>query len=80
MTVEQEAAAELLRRRKARQSLTEFAMSIDVPGRPVSEDEDEWLFSPIETSVALHHRVLLAVLERVYRREIRQAMVFMPPG
>lgn len=76
----QQAAAELLRRRKAASGLAQFAMGIDVPGRPVSDAEDEWMFHPIETSVALHHRVLLEVLERVHRREIRQAMIFMPPG
>lgn len=69
-----------MRRRAARSSLAQFAMSIDVPGKPVSEDENEWLFHPIETSVALHHRVLLELLERVHRREIKQLMVFMPPG
>lgn len=71
---------ELLRRRMARTSLAQFAMAIDVPGKPVSEAEDEWMFHPIETSVALHHRVLMDLLDRVQRREIRQLMVFMPPG
>lgn len=71
---------EILRRRAARTSLVHFAQAIDVPGKPASDDENEWLFNPIETSVALHHRVLMALLERVYRREIKQAMIFMPPG
>lgn len=80
MTSPKEAAAELLRRRTARAGLAQFTLAIDVPGKPVSEDENEWLFHPVETSVALHHRVLLELLERVHRREIKQLMVFMPPG
>lgn len=59
-----------------------FAQAIDVPGKPVSEDENEtdWLFRPIETSIAPHHLLLMEALDRVYRREIKQLMVFMPPG
>lgn len=72
--------AEFMRRRLARTGLAQFANAIDVPGKPVSENEDEWLFHPIETSVALHHRVLMALLDKVQSREIRQLMVFMPPG
>ena len=71
---------ELVRRAVARTSLTRFALAIDVPGKPVSDNDDESMFSPIETSVALHHRALLGVLERVFTRDIKQAMIFMPPG
>jgi predicted phage terminase large subunit-like protein len=71
---------EFVRRKLARTGLIRFAQSIDVPGRPVSDDDDESLFHPVETGVALHHRALLGVLERVYTRDIKQAMVFMPPG
>lgn len=70
----------MLRRERAAESLAEFALAIDVPGKPASEDEDEWLFEPIETSVALHHRVLMQLLDRLHERVIRNAMVFMPPG
>lgn len=84
----QQAAAELLRRRKARESLLGYANAIDIPGRPVTEDEDEWLFRPIETSVAAHHFALLQMLEGLalgtlvdeYGTVIRNGMVFMPPG
>ena len=73
---------EFLRRRAARTSLAQFALGIDVPGKPIAEDEGEtdWLFHPVETSLALHHRVLMGLLDRVHRREIKQAMIFMPPG
>lgn len=72
--------SEMLRRRMARTGLAQFAMGIDVPGKPVSDAEDEWMFHPIETSVAVHHRILMDVLDRVHRRDIKQLMVFMPPG
>ena len=82
------AATELLKRRKARTSLISYANAIDIPGRPVTDDEDEWLFRPIETSVAAHHYALLQMLEALamgtmlddYGNVIRNGMVFMPPG
>lgn len=84
----QEAAAELLRRRRARANLSAFANAIDVPGKPLSEDEDEWLFKPIETSLAKHHLVLLDMLQSIAEGvavdssgiPIKQGMIFMPPG
>jgi predicted phage terminase large subunit-like protein len=79
---------ELLRRRRARSSLIAYANAIDVPGKPVSEDEDEWLFQPIETSLARHHIALLTMLQGLAEgtligpdgKSIKNAMVFMPPG
>jgi predicted phage terminase large subunit-like protein len=76
----QAAAAELLRRRKARASLLGYVNAIDVPGKPASEDPDEWMFKPIETSVAAHHILLLDRLEKVAKGEIKRLMIFMPPG
>lgn len=76
----QYAAAELLRRRRARSSLVDYVKAIDVPGRPVSVDEDEWLFSSIETGVAAHHLLILSIMEKVIKREIPRAMFFLPPG
>lgn len=78
--VELDTEAELVRRKRAKLSLAEFARSIDIPGRPYSNDEDEWMFHPIETGIALHHQVLMKLLDRVHNREIKQLMVFMPPG
>lgn len=59
-----------------------FAQAIDVPGKPIAEDEKEsdWLFQPVETGLALHHKVLMAALDKVADRKIQQLMVFMPPG
>jgi predicted phage terminase large subunit-like protein len=78
---QQEAAAELLRRRKARADLGAYALAIDIPGKPVDEeDEDAWLFRPIETSVAAHHFLLLQELQRVSETPYGRLMVLMPPG
>lgn len=75
-----QAAAEVLRRQFGRNSLVEFAQSIDVPGKPVSEDPDEWIFKPVESVVASHHVLLMDTLDRVLTGEIQNLMVFMPPG
>jgi predicted phage terminase large subunit-like protein len=77
---QQEAAAELLRRRRGRASLVGYANAIDIPGKPVDEDPDGWLFKPAETAVAAHHLLLLEALERTIARRHGRLMVFMPPG
>lgn len=76
----EQAAAELLRRRRGKESLVEFAQAIDVPGRPATDDADEWIFLPVETTTAAHHRLIMECLDRVFRREIRNLMIFAPPG
>lgn len=80
MITPEQAAAELLRRQFGAGSLPDFAQAIDVPGRPASEDDDEWLFNPIETVAAKHHILLMDTLDRVLDGEITNLMVFMPPG
>lgn len=74
------AAAELLRRRRGRATLAGYANAIDIPGKPASEDPDEWLFQPVETSLAAHHLLLLNVIERALQTRYGRFMVFMPPG
>ena len=74
------AARELLRRRRGRESLQGFAQAIEIPGAPVSEDPDEWLFRPVETSLAVHHSLLLRELQRCMFTRYGRLMVFMPPG
>lgn len=76
----QQAALELLRRKRARTSLVDYAQAIDVPGRPVSDDPDEWVFLPVETGTADHHVLLMKTLEEVEAGTVKQLMVFMPPG
>lgn len=76
----QEAARELLRRRLARKSLIGFANSIDIPGAPVSDDPEEWMFRPIETSVAKHHEIIMSTLDEVANGTLKRVMLFLPPG
>jgi predicted phage terminase large subunit-like protein len=78
-----DAARELMRRRRARSSLVGFAQAIDIPGKPLSEDDDDpnaWLFQPIETGMADHHRLMLEALERTVQRRHGRLMLFLPPG
>ncbi len=85
MTPEQ-AATELLLRRKARTSLAEFAKYIDIPGVPVSDDEEEVLL-PIEEKMAIHHIMICDVMQGLIENtleyngeKVRGAMLFLPPG
>lgn len=80
MTTREEAAAELLRREFGASSLVDFAQAIDVPGKPATDDPDAWLFEPIETVAAAHHILLMDTLDQVLDGEIKNLMVFMPPG
>jgi predicted phage terminase large subunit-like protein len=77
---QQDAARELLRRRRGRASLVGFANAIEIPGKPIGDDPEAWLFQPVETAVAAHHRLLLEALERTMNRKHGRLMVFMPPG
>ena len=74
------ALLELKSRRRGRQSLIDFAQAIEIPGAPVSDDPDEWLFNPIETVVASHHLLLMQAFERTIARRHGRLMIFMPPG
>lgn len=74
------AAAELLKRKRAADSLVDFSKYIDIPGVPVGDEEDSWVLSPVETGVADHHALLMSVFERVVSGEIPRAMFFLPPG
>ena len=75
-----EAAAELLRRDAAADSLVAFSQAVEIPGAPMHDDPDSWLFQPIETSVATHHRVIMAALERCIRTYQGRLLIMAPPG
>lgn len=77
---QQEAARELLRRRRARKSLVDFSQAIEIPGAPVSDDPDEWLFKPVETAVAVHHQIMMAALNEVAEGRLKRLMMMLPPG
>jgi predicted phage terminase large subunit-like protein len=74
------AATEILRREKSRDSLIEYSQAIEIPGAPLSEDPDEWMFKPIESSVALHHRVIMKALQACIEEDYGRLMIFAPPG
>lgn len=76
----QEAATELLRRRRARTNLVDYARFIDVPGAPVTEAEDCEAFKPVETVLAEHHEIILNATQRCIDRHRGRTMLFLPPG
>lgn len=71
---------ELLRRRRARAGLIDYARYIEVPGAPLTESEDEERFHPVETVLAAHHEIILAATERCIKRHSGRTMLFLPPG
>lgn len=76
----EEAAQHLLNRRRARTDIVTYAATIDVPGRPVSDDEDCELFRPVETHLAAHHQLLLRALDETSNTRYGRLLVLMPPG
>lgn len=78
----QEAAQELLRRRGARSSLSEYARYIDVPGAPVEEQDESSDRVPraAETALAAHHVLVLDACQRCIETPYGRLMLFMPPG
>ena len=68
------------RARTAQDSLTEYIAQIEVPGAPVSDDEDEERFYPESVTPARHHKLLIAKLEELAYGRNKRLMVFMPPG
>src|SRR5690349_5863604 len=83
---QRDAALELLRRRRARTSLTEYARYIEVPGAPLgkttdSDDDKEGLvYRPVQTELAEHHVLTLDACQRCIERPYGRLMLFMPPG
>lgn len=77
-----DAAKELLARQRAAESLVDYAQYIEVPGAPVVEDEslNDWVYHPVGTGLADHHKLTLEVVERVIIGDLPRAMFFMPPG
>lgn len=71
---------ELLRRRRARANLIDYARYIEVPGAPLTEADDEERFKPVETVLAQHHKIILAATQRCIERHSGRTMLFLPPG
>ncbi|QDP53759.1 MAG: putative terminase large subunit [Prokaryotic dsDNA virus sp.] len=77
----QQAAGELLRRRKARANLVDYARYIEVPGAPLTEeDPDCEAFQPVETVLAAHHEIICDATQRCIERHRGRTMLFLPPG
>ena len=76
----QAAAREVLRRRRARESLVAYSQAITIPGAPMSEEPDEWLFKPVESMVARHHIVTMEAIQRCLDTPSGRLMIFEPPG
>lgn len=78
----QQAAQEILSRRKARSNLVDYARYIEVPGAPVEEqdeDSDEAEYFA-ETQLAKHHILMLEAIQRCIEKPHGRLMLFMPPG
>jgi hypothetical protein len=89
------AAAEMLRRQRARASLVEYSQSLEIPGIPMLDPKDEEAadgklvnrfeteevrFRPVETRVALHHRLMMEAIQRCIEKDRGRTMIFAPPG
>ena len=74
-----QAAKILLRRRKARTDILDYVQAIDIPGKPIGDDESE-SFDLVESAIADHHRLLLTKLDEISKTPHGRMMVFMPPG
>jgi len=79
-TQSQQAAKELLIRRKARESSLHYVNAIDVPGKPSSDDPDTEFFKPIETTIAAHHKLILEAMDEVSTTPYGRLMLLLPPG
>lgn len=76
----QAAAQHLLNRRRARTDVVEYAGVIEIPGRPLSEDPDTELFTPVETNLRRHDVVILRAMARTAAQRYGRLMIFAPPG
>jgi predicted phage terminase large subunit-like protein len=71
---------EAIRRKRAKDSLVDFAQYIDIPGVPTSDEDNGWELAPVETGVAAHHALIMRVMQGVFGGTIPRAMLFLPPG
>jgi predicted phage terminase large subunit-like protein len=76
-----EAARELLRRARARDSLHSFALSVDIPlspNRAMMLDED--LLGPAASLMAGHHALIIDTVQRALTTRNGRAIIMAPPG
>jgi predicted phage terminase large subunit-like protein len=72
---------ELLRRKRAHDSLHSFALNVDIPTNPSAPLEpDEDILGPAAALMPRHHSAILAVAERTILRPFGRALIMAPPG
>lgn len=73
---------ELLRRKRAQESLHSYALSIQIPlaPNPPFEELDEDAFGPARLFMPQHIALMLDVLQRTVTRPMGRAMLMLPPG
>lgn len=76
----QQAAAVLLERKAARESLEVFASRVPVPGSPCDDADDDSRIPLIETEQAEHHKVVLRAIQRCMDTPHGRLMIMAPPG
>lgn len=72
------AAELLLLRKRAQARLTDYAGFIEIPDRPL--DEEESLYDSVGSALALHHRVMCDAIQRCVERPYGRLMILAPPG
>ena len=78
---EEEAAIELLKRKRSQQSLHSFALNIDIPGAPMDAlCPDEDLLGPARDLMTKHHAMILDAAQTTMNTPFGRAMFFLPPG
>lgn len=75
------ADVEAARRELAKRSLSDFSCMVDIPTVPLTDEDDEDRFSVMKIgTLASHHQLLLAKLQRLGQFDCPNLMVLMPPG
>lgn len=76
-----DAARDMIRRKRCRDSLHSFAMNIDIPTAPRGAlCPDESMTGPAAALMAKHHAAILSVCERTVKRPYGRAIIMAPPG
>ena len=72
---------------QAKKSLNDYCRYIDIPGVPISDDDDCEVFYPDSVTPAKHHELINNILQDVANktpddqgRIKKRVMFFMPPG
>lgn len=68
------------RLRKAKASLADYVRAVELPGAPMTEDEDCDSFYAETLTPAKHHLLLIEKLQEIAEGRIKRLMILMPPG